>query len=163
VGRAPRCRHDHSSECGAADWDVHRCQVFAIPPTIYLPAELLPAVASTDKLKPFWPADMDRITTLILKHATAVDDTAVAGTVYHLPVLEAINLKGCSLAGNKTVATMIKRCPGLTKINLKGTAVNETGVRDLLDTYGEKLKVFKIDQTIIDVSHRSGTFPGAET
>ena len=127
-------------------------QVFAIPPTLYLPGDLLPAVASAQKLKPFWPADMGRITTLVLRHAPHADDTAIAGLVYYLPNLTTINLKSCALAGSKTVFTLIKRCPGLEGINIKGTAINETGIRELLAAFGAKLKVFKVDQTIIEVS-----------
>lgn len=109
-------------------------------------------MASAQKLKPFWPADMGCITTLILRHAAHADDTAIAGLVYYLPNLTTINLKSCALAGSKTVFTLIKRCPGLERINIKGTAINETGIRELLAAFGAKLKVFKVDQTIIEVS-----------
>lgn len=89
--------------------------------------------------------------TLILTHSPTSSDVGIAGLIYHLPNLEAINLKGCTSVAEKTVKTILNRCAGLRKINLKGTKIVERGVKDLLGTFGGQLESFKIDNVTFDV------------
>lgn len=128
-------------------------KVLAVPPVLYLPGALLPAVGGATHLKPFWPANMETYTTLILTHCPSASDTAIAGMIHRMPKLEVINLKGCALAGEQTINTIVKRCKNLVRLNLKGTAVKEEGVKKILDTFGPSLVGFKIDDTLIEVSY----------
>ena len=68
-----------------------------------------------------------------------------------MPNLEMINLKGCSLAGDKVVQTILKQCHGLKRINLKGTGVKEIHVKLLLDRFGKQLECFKVDNIHFEV------------
>lgn len=77
-----------------------------------------------------------------------------------MPELEDINLKGCSLAGPRTVDIICKKCKGLKMLNLKGTNVDEMQVREILDLYGKQLEVFKVDRLVIEVSPLSRSARG---
>ncbi|WVQ85049.1 hypothetical protein IAT38_007213 [Cryptococcus sp. DSM 104549] len=132
--------------------------LFTIPPVLYLPGELLPSIAKADRLKPLLPPEgqLSRLTSLILTHSTAATDVGIAGLVHHLPSLEVINLKGCTLAGEKTVKALVARCPNLRRINLKGTKITEGDVASLLRRFGQQLQGFKVDN--ISFEHINETF-----
>ncbi|OWZ78214.1 hypothetical protein C365_03007 [Cryptococcus neoformans Bt85] len=123
-----------------------------IPGVLFLPGDLLPAVAQATRLKPLIPPThiSSLMRTLILTHSPTSSDVAIAGLIYHLPNLEVINLKGCTSVAEKTVKTILNRCIGLKKINLKGTKIVESGVKDLLGTFGGQLEGFKIDNVTFD-------------
>ncbi|KAL7423048.1 hypothetical protein Q5752_002347 [Cryptotrichosporon argae] len=118
---------------------------FIVPPHFYLPGALLPFLSSLDKLKPLHPPDYSVITSLTVTYLDKAPDIALAGTVGHMPNLEAVNLKCCSLAGKLTVKTLVQRCKKVKRINLKGTKVQEKDVVSLLDTYGQQFETFKVD------------------
>nr|ODN85396.1 hypothetical protein L203_05012 [Cryptococcus depauperatus CBS 7841] len=134
-------------------------ELFTIPPTLYLPGELLQSVAKTTRLKPVIPpaASANLMTSLILTHSPSSTDVGLAGLIHFLPNLTVINLKGCSLAGEKTVETMIGRCFNLVKINLKETKVREKEVAALLDKFGRQLREFKIG-AIVTFDNVNSTF-----
>lgn len=142
-------------ECRVALDDRADEQVFCHPPYMHLPGQRLPTITSAERLIPYRakPDDAERYTRLTLRHAEKATDTAIAGLIHSMPQLEEINLKGCSLAGQRTVEIICKRCKGIKKLNLKGTSVNEEQMRELLDTFGTQLEVFKIDRVVIEVSH----------
>ncbi|WVQ96485.1 hypothetical protein IAU59_003590 [Kwoniella sp. CBS 9459] len=123
--------------------------VFMVPPHMYLPGELLPSVASTDRLKDLIPStasSREAYTSLTLTHADKVTDTGVAGLIYHLPNLERINLKGCQAVGSRTIKTMVDRCKKLKRVNLMGTGVREEDIKVILDAFGQQLEGFKVDK-----------------
>jgi hypothetical protein len=111
-------------------------------------------MVKTEHLKLLIPpkSDAGSFMTLSLKHAGKASDVSIAAMIYHLPNLEVINLKGCSLAGPKVVETVIKRCKKLRRINLKFTQVKEKDVKLLLDEFGDQLEVFKVNMVIFEVS-----------
>jgi hypothetical protein len=115
-------------------------------------------MAKTEHLKPLIPPkpNAGSITTLSLKHAGKASDVSIAAMIYHLPNLEVINLKGCSLAGSQVVETVIKRCKKLRRINLKLTQVKEEDVKLLLDEFGHQLEGFKVDVVVFKVSSDIG-------
>ncbi|RXK40054.1 hypothetical protein M231_02694 [Tremella mesenterica] len=135
--------------------------VFLVPPEIYLPAGELPAIAETKHLKPLFPSEETRnwYTSLVLTHAAKPSDVSVAGLIHHLPELQTINLKGCSLVETKTVETILKRSVKLRKINLKGTKVGERHVKALLETFGDQMETFKVDKVIFN--NPNETFPSS--
>lgn len=133
--------------------EAHVQKLFIFPPTLYLPGALLPSVASSSKLKLLHPsqASSTSFTSLILTHAASASDVAIAGMIWHLPSLQVINLKGCSLAGENVVSTIIKRCPNLTRINVKMTGVNEEGIGMILKSFQQQLLGFKVDTGSFEV------------
>ncbi|WWC88536.1 uncharacterized protein L201_003447 [Kwoniella dendrophila CBS 6074] len=123
-------------------------EVFVFPPHLYLPGELLPSISTTDYIKTLIPSEKTRsfFTSLTLKHASKGSDLGISALIYNLPNLDTINLKGCELAsGNKTIKVILDRITGLKSINLKGTKIVEQDVKDLLDKFGKRLEVFKVD------------------
>ncbi|UOH80762.1 hypothetical protein LQV05_003419 [Cryptococcus neoformans] len=106
-----------------------------IPGVLFLPGDLLPAVAQATRLKPLIPPTHISLLmrTLILTHSPTSSDVAIAGLIYHLPNLEVINLKGCTSVAEKTVKTILN-----------------SGVKDLLGTFGGQLEGFKIDNVTFD-------------
>ena len=123
------------------------------PPTIFLPGNILVAVAQTQMLKPFRPPrNLDQYTSLVLTHAPLATDVAIAGLIAVLPHLQTVNLKGCKLAGRRTVDAMIKFCPQLKRINLKSTEVDAEDVKKLFRRFGLDLQGFKVDKVKFDVS-----------
>ncbi|OCF45999.1 hypothetical protein I317_00087 [Kwoniella heveanensis CBS 569] len=139
--------------------------VFTVPPHMFLPGNLLPAIAMTDRLKEFIPSrpsSKETYTSLTLAHADKVTDTGVAGLLYHLPNLERVNMKGCLAVGGRTVKIMIDRCKRLRRVNLKGTGVGEEEVRLLLDAFGQQLEGLKVDRVAfenINTTFASGPYP----
>ncbi|WVQ83046.1 hypothetical protein IAT38_005184 [Cryptococcus sp. DSM 104549] len=133
-------------------------EVFTIPPALYLPGELLSHVATAGQLEPFIPRtiDLSTITSLTLTRAIRIPDEDIARLLEYLPNLEALKLKGCTLAGQKTAKTLAKRCPRMRSINLKGTAVVEKDVEILLRTFGQQIEVFKVDK--VKFKHINTTF-----
>ena len=127
-------------------------ELFLVPPELHLPAELLPALAKTQSLKPFHPSDAGSFTSLRLTHASAVSDIAIAGLIHQLPNLETLVLKGCTKAGARTVKTILERCPKLRRLNLKGANVSEGDVKALLNAYGSQIQAFKVDNVVFEVS-----------
>jgi hypothetical protein len=130
-------------------------QVFTFPPMLHLPGHLLSSVSSTTHLKPLHPSShFDRFTSLILQHLDKATDVAIAGMIHHLPNLEHINLRGCTLASDKTIKTIIVRCKRLRRINLKGTKTSEANVKELLQAFGNQLTGFKVDNVRFDVGNK---------
>lgn len=125
--------------------------MFISPPEVILPGNLLPVVATAERLIPYRPKTGTSYTKLSLKHAPKASDVAIAGLIHSMPNLEEINLKGCTLAGARTVDIICKKCKSLKRLNVKGTNVNEQGMREILDLYGKQLEVFKIDRVLIEV------------
>ncbi len=124
-----------------------------IPPSIYFPGALLPCIAGVTQLKTLIPGEdiANFISTLTLTYAPAASDISIAALILQLPNLETINLKGCILAGTKTVDGIVKRCPKIKKVNLKGTKVSEDDVGAVLNKYGRKLEVLKVDNVAFRV------------
>ncbi|WVW84841.1 hypothetical protein I302_106876 [Kwoniella bestiolae CBS 10118] len=122
-------------------------EIFLVPPHLYLPGELLPSISSAEHVKSLIPSPeiRDQFTALTLKHASKASDLGISAIIYNLPCLESINLKGCTLAGEKMIKRILERCENVKKINMKGTKITEMGVKGLLDKYGERLEVFKVD------------------
>ncbi|KAK8858720.1 hypothetical protein IAR55_002949 [Kwoniella newhampshirensis] len=122
-------------------------ELFSIPPRLILAGELLPAISAADYLKNLIPPERDRLqyTQLILTHVCSATDIGIAGLIYHLPNLEVINLKGCTLAGPRTVKTILERCSNLRRINLKSTKIGEKEVGMLLRKFGKQLEGLKVD------------------
>lgn len=125
-----------------------------MPPVLYFPGALLPVIAKMDRLKPLRPPATDEAsyTSLVLTHASAATDVAIAGLIHNLTHLEVINLKGCSLAGAKTVGTLVKRCSKLRRINLKGTKVVVVEVQKVFAAFHNQLEGFKVEDVRFDVS-----------
>ncbi|WVR06479.1 hypothetical protein IAU60_003510 [Kwoniella sp. DSM 27419] len=135
-------------------------ETFLIPPHLYLPGELLPAIASTDRLKDLIPSTRrDAFTSLTLSHASSASDVGVQALIHHLPNLERINLKGCTAVSSKTVRTVVQRCKRLKRINLKGTKVAEADVALLLGMFHDQLEGFKVDNVAFE--DLSATFASA--
>ena len=114
-------------------------------------------MARTTRLKPLTPHKdiTTEFKSLILTHAPSVPDIAIAGLIHSLPDLEVINLKGCTLAGKKTVETIVKQCGKLRRVNLKGTNVSEGDVRLLLHKFALQLEGFKVDKVRFSVSRHA--------
>ena len=91
------------------------------------------------------------ITTLVLTHFPTFSDADIAGLVGQLQNLEVINLKGCTLAGSKTMNAILTRCPKLREVNLKGTHVNEGDLRRLLEVCGKHLEALKVEEMSFEV------------
>ncbi|TYJ58597.1 hypothetical protein B9479_000808 [Cryptococcus floricola] len=137
-------------------------ELFSIPPTLYLPGDLLPAIAQASRLKPLIPPTISSnlFTSLILINSLTSTDVGLAGLIHHLPSIEIVNLKGCALAGEKTVKTIVSRCPGVKRLNLKGTKVSEKDVAQLLAKFGQQLEGFKVDNVIFnDIDHTFASQP----
>ncbi|ODO05171.1 hypothetical protein L198_01859 [Cryptococcus wingfieldii CBS 7118] len=137
-------------------------ELFSIPPTLYLPGDLLPAIAQASRLKPLIPPTISSnlFMSLILINSLTSTDVGLAGLIHHLPSIEIVNLKGCALAGEKTVKTIVSRCPGVKRLNLKGTKVSEKDVAQLLATFGQQLEGFKVDNVIFnDIDHTFASQP----
>ncbi|ODO10010.1 hypothetical protein I350_02234 [Cryptococcus amylolentus CBS 6273] len=137
-------------------------ELFSIPPTLYLPGDLLPAIAQASRLKPLIPPTISSnlFTSLILINSPTSTDVGLAGLIHHLPSIEIVNLKGCALAGEKTVKTIVSRCPGVKRLNLKGTKVSEKDVAQLLAKFGQQLEGFKVDNVIFnDIDHTFASQP----
>ncbi|WVQ73244.1 hypothetical protein IAR50_002812 [Cryptococcus sp. DSM 104548] len=137
-------------------------ELFSIPPTLYLPGDFLPAISQASRLKSLIPPKISArlFTSLILTNSPTSTDVGLAGLIHHLPSLEVINLKSCSLAGEKTVKSVVSRCPGVKRLNLKGTKVSEKDVADLLFTFGQQLEGFKVDNVIFsDIDHTFASEP----
>ncbi|KAK6908034.1 hypothetical protein I203_102035 [Kwoniella mangroviensis CBS 8507] len=127
-------------------------EVFLIPPHLYIPGELLPSISSAEHVKSLIPSPEQReqFTSLSLKHASKASDLGISAIIYNLPNLESINLKGCSLAGEKTIKQILGRCSGLKGLNMKGTKITEGEVKNLLDRFGKRLEVFKVDSVFFE-------------
>nr|XP_031864346.1 uncharacterized protein CI109_000259 [Kwoniella shandongensis]KAA5531418.1 hypothetical protein CI109_000259 [Kwoniella shandongensis] len=139
-------------------------ELFSIPPRLILPGELLPSISKADYLKTLIPtsSSQSHYTHLILTHASSATDIGLAGLIYHLPDLEVINLKGCTLAGSRTVQTIMERCGSLKRVNLKGTKVGEKEVGALLRKFGKQLEGLKVDDIVfenINETFDSGPYP----
>lgn len=74
-----------------------------------------------------------------------MSDAAIANLIDHLPNLELLNLKGCSLVTAQTAQAIIKRCPKIRGLNLKGTKLGEADLVSLLQKYGDQLERLKVD------------------
>ena len=120
------------------------------PPEVYLPCDQLPSLSNIQRLKAVWPTDPGEYTELTIKNGSAVLDIALANLIHLMPRLQVINLKGCSLAGSRTVEQILK-LTDVKKVNLKGTKVDEGGVKAILERFGQQLEAFKVDNVVIEV------------
>lgn len=120
------------------------------PPHLYLPGDLLPALAEAKHMfgaQPQESAAARLYTSLTLTHAAKAPDAAIAKLIRSLPQLEAVNLKGCAMAGAQTIKAVLQ-LREVKQLNLKGTAVKEEHVKELLDAFGSTLDKFKIDNVL---------------
>lgn len=88
--------------------------------------------------------------TLKIQHCGQYSDAAVADMIKSMPKLQSVNLKGCSLVGERCVEEICKLVH-VRRLNLKGTKVTEGDVSVILEQMGDVLEVFKID----DVAFRN--------
>lgn len=118
-----------------------------ISPELHYPGDLIPALSTASSIKTLHPpADMaSSITSLNLRHCPQMTDAAIASLIHHLPNLEYLNLKECTLAGSQTAKTIMKRCANIRGLNLKGTKIGEVDLTALLGKYGDRLERLKVD------------------
>ncbi|CAD6566349.1 MAG: hypothetical protein TREMPRED_002493 [Tremellales sp. Tagirdzhanova-0007] len=119
--------------------------IFFLPPSVYLPGDLLPYISTAQRIKPLIPNEglVPPITTLVLTDAKAASDVVIASLIRD--TLQVINLKGCTLVGTKTMDAIITRCTKLRIVNLKGTQVKERDLQLLLLALGGQLQRLKVD------------------
>ena len=90
--------------------------------------------------------------TLKIQHCAAYSDAAVAEMIRVMPHLQVVNLKGCTLVKDRTVAAICK-LEAVRRVNLKGTRVDEGDVGVLMEALGQRLEGFKVDGVVFkDVS-----------
>jgi len=63
-----------------------------------------------------------------------INDDTFAAVVAKLPVLQILDLRGCTKIGPKTVTSAGKYCPGLSSLNLNYTSVTPVSLAPLLKT-----------------------------
>lgn len=79
-------------------------------------------------------------------------DAAIADTITHMPNLRSVNLKGCSLVGERTCAAILG-LKDLSRVNLKGTKASDPDLTAILKAKADELEVFKVDTVVFaDVS-----------
>lgn len=102
------------------------------------------AISKTPRLKQLQPIHPLFFDGLSLTYAGSASDVAIAGMVYQMPRITALNLRGCTLAGKKTIETILRRCSALKRIDLSYTNIKGLDVAELLERFGSQLESFEM-------------------